>query len=61
LYYEVEYSDGDLEQITDEPDSAQLLEELHFTVIAAKQKRNKRKRQDSQIAATDTGKRKKMA
>jgi hypothetical protein len=58
FYYEVEYSDGDLEQITDEPDSAQLLEELHFTVIAA----HKRKRQDSKIAvADDTRKRKKGA
>jgi hypothetical protein len=28
LYYEVEYSNGDLERITDEPDSVQLLQEL---------------------------------
>jgi hypothetical protein len=37
LYYEVEYSDGDVENITDEPDSVQLLEELHTAVLAAKQ------------------------
>jgi hypothetical protein len=59
LYYEVEYSDGDLEQITDEADLAQLLEELHLAVLAAKQTRNKRKRPDSNIAVTDSRKRKK--
>jgi hypothetical protein len=58
LYYEVEYSDGDLEQITDEPDSAQLLEELHTAVLAAKQNHMKRKR-DSNITVTDTRKRRK--
>jgi hypothetical protein len=61
LYYEVEYSDGDGENITDEPDSAELLEELHAAVLAAKQKQPKRKRQDSKMAATDSrNKRKKM-
>jgi hypothetical protein len=53
LYYEVEYSDGDLEQITDKPDSAQLLEELHLAVHASKRNSNKRKRQDSTIAVVD--------
>jgi hypothetical protein len=62
LYYEVEFSDGDLEQITDEPDSEELLEELHAAVLAAKEKQKKRKLQDSKVAATDdTRKRKKMA
>jgi hypothetical protein len=59
LYYEVEYSDGDLEQITENPDSAQLLEELHTAVLAAKQNHMKRQR-DSNIALTnDTRKRRK--
>jgi hypothetical protein len=44
LYYEVEYSDGDLEKITNEPDSAQLLKELHAAILAARQKRAKHKR-----------------
>jgi hypothetical protein len=58
LYYEVGHSDGDVEQITDEPDSAQLLEELHTAVLAAKQNHMKRKR-DSKIVATVTRKRRK--
>jgi hypothetical protein len=42
LYYEVEYSDGDVEKITDEPESAQLLHELHTAIILrlSKIKRN---------------------
>jgi hypothetical protein len=61
LYYEVEYSDGDGEQITEEPDSAQLLQELHAGVLAATQKRSKRELQDSKVAATGSQKRRKMA
>jgi hypothetical protein len=60
LHYEVEYSDGDLEQITDEPDSAQLLQELHLAILDAKPKQMKRKLPDSKIAATVSRKRKKM-
>jgi hypothetical protein len=56
-----EYSDGDIENITDEPDSVQLLQELHTATLAAQEKHSKRKRQDSKMAATDSRKRKKKA
>jgi hypothetical protein len=59
LVASVTLEDGDVEQITDEPDSAQLLEELHLAVLATKQQ--KRKRQDSKMVATDSRKRKKVA
>jgi hypothetical protein len=39
LFYQVEYSDGNVENCTDEPGSAQLLEELCAAVLAAKRKR----------------------
>jgi hypothetical protein len=62
LYYKVKYSDGDREKITDEADSVQLLKELDAAVLAAKQKRNKRKRQDRKnMAAIDSRKCQKMA
>jgi hypothetical protein len=61
LCYQVEYSAGDLETITDESDSAPLLEELYLAVLAAKQKENKRKQQDSKITVTnDSRKRRKI-
>jgi hypothetical protein len=49
LCYQVEYSDGDVVQIAEVADSAQLLEKLHAAVLASKQKQTKRKqrRQDS--------------
>jgi hypothetical protein len=61
LCYQVEYSNGDLETITNEPDSALLLQELNAGILAAKQKQNKRKHHqgDSKIAATDSRKSKK--
>jgi hypothetical protein len=61
LCYQVEYSSGDLETITDEPDSAPLLEELYLAVLGAKQKENERKQQDSKITDTnDSRKRRKI-
>jgi hypothetical protein len=58
LYYEVEYSNGDLERITDEPDSVQLLQELRESISVAN--RIKRKRQDSKMAPSDSRKHKKI-
>jgi hypothetical protein len=41
--YQVEYSDGSLETITVEPDSAQQLEELHLAFLDANRMQSKRK------------------
>jgi hypothetical protein len=61
FYYEIDYSDGDLETITDEPDSVMLLHELHVAVTAAQEKPLKRNLQDTKIAANDRRKRTKIA